>query len=190
MKLTESDSGSLSNDDESISLNVATRSINANATSIVSLSDGRSSASWDPTFTYAVGDQEKATQDEGIKAKTRRIEQQMREVRDPLLILDDCGLMDFCDLEVAWDGLKYTNLESILQKGGRAREQWKNDWERMHVITQWWFERWLGHEFFDEGGIFACVDLVRLSDDLERLPLSTLGEGWEKTFDGEFEDAL
>lgn len=190
LHLTESDSGEISKDDEPISLSVDTRSIDSIATSIVSLSDGRSIASWDPAFTYVVGDQKKATQDEGIKAKARRIEQQMRDVRDPLLILNDCGLMDFCDLTRAWNPLKDSNVEFILQYEGRALEQWKRDWRHLHIMTQGWFKRWLGHKYFDEGGIFAGVDLIRLSDDLEKLPLSILGEGWEKKFDKEFEDAL
>jgi hypothetical protein len=96
----------------------------------------------------------------------------------PMLDIDNKAFENF---DEAWCGCLRQN-DALTNKGGQNPALWKEAWTKFHNVAQGVFDKWIGHELFEEGKKLSGADLYKLFDALEKLPATILGEDWETQF--------
>lgn len=101
-------------------------------------------------------------------------EAQMAIIEHNISPMLDSDEKAFEDCDEAWCGLLRRN-NALTNDGGEDPALWKETWAKFHSVAQGVFNKWIGHQLFQEGKKLSGADLYKLFDALEKLPATVLG---------------
>lgn len=118
-----------------------------------------------------------------LKRKLETINERMSDIEHSISPLLASGMIGLDEFSKAWNRF---NWRRPYDWGGRLNDSWKESWVKFHISAQCVFDEWIGDALLHRGQQFEHVDLYRLLESLEELPLIVFGDYWEGVLSKDF----